>query len=324
MWKTIVRRLLILIPQLFAISIFIFILAYNMPGDALTGMGEDPTLCQDLIEARRQELGLNDPWPQQYGRWIRNIILRGDFGSSVIHGDTPVLTIIGQRLTRTFWLALVTIFLTYIFAIPLGILAGRYNDKLPDKAIGVYTYLALALPTVVFALINLLIFGFRLQWFPIRGSVTLEASAAGGLQYLISRLHHMVLPALTAALLGTIGIIQYLRGEIVNAKSSDYVMTARSKGVPEGKIYTRHIFRNALIPIASNVGLVLVVLFAGSIFIEQIFSFPGMGRLFIDSIQGRDFTVVNAIVMLLAFLTAMGVLISDIILAAIDPRIRIK
>jgi len=301
-----------------------FILAWNMPGDALTGMGEDPTIDQEVLAQRREDMGLNDPWYQQYGRWIGNIILRGDFGRSVQHGATPVVTIIGQRLINTFWLALLTLFLIYVIAVPLGIVAGRYNDKLPDKAIGGYTYFAMALPTVVFALINLLIFGFRLQWFPIRGSVSIEAHAAGGLTYIIDRLYHMILPALTGAILGTFGIIQYLRGGIVNLKSSDYVMTARSKGVPESKIYTRHILRNALIPIASNAGLALVGLFAGAIFIEQLFSFPGMGRLFLDSIQTRDFTVVNALVMLFAFLTAMGVLISDIILAAIDPRIRIK
>ena len=323
MHKTILRRFLILIPQLFVISLFIFFLAWNMPGDALTGRGEDPTISPEVLAARREYLGLNDPWPQQYTRWLGNIILRGDFGMSEFN-SAPVLPLIGQRLTNTFWLALMTLFLIYIIAIPLGVVAGRYNDKFLDKSIGFYTYLALALPTVVFALFLLLIFGFRLQWFPVRGSVSLEAHAAGGLTYLMSRLEHMILPALTGALLGTIGIIQYLRGEIVNYKSSDYVMTARSKGTPEGKIYSRHILRNALIPIASNVGLAIVGLFVGSIFIETIFSFPGMGRLFMDSIQNRDFPVVNAIVIINAFLIAIGVLISDIVLSLLDPRIRIK
>jgi len=302
---------------------FIFILAWNMPGDALSGMGEDPTIDADLLEIRRERLGLNDPWYQQYGRWLGNIVFRLDFGMSVTH-SSPVLSLIGQRLINTFWLALMTLGLIYLMAIPLGIIAGRYNDKPPDKVIGVYTYFALALPTVIFALILILIFGFRLEWFPTRGSVSIDAHAAGGLHYLASRIYHMFLPAMTGALLGTIAIIQYLRGEIINSKSSDFVMTARSKGVPEGKIYTRHILRNALIPIASNAGLALVGLFAGAIFIENIFGFPGMGRLFVDSIVQRDFTVVNALVMLFAFMTAVGVLLSDIILAMVDPRIRIK
>jgi len=321
MHKTIIRRLLILIPQLLVISMIVFVLAWIMPGDALQGR-EDPTLNMEMLERQRELLGLNDPWYQQYARWLGNI-LRGDFGQSISNAS-PVLPLIGQRLTNTFWLALMTLILIYIIAIPLGIFAGRYNDRIADRAIGVYTFFALALPTVVFGIVLLLVFGFRLQWVPIRGSVTLEAHAAGGIQYLLSRLHHMILPAVTGALLGTIGIIQYLRGEIIAYKSSDYVMTARSKGTPENKIYSRHILRNALIPVASNAGLAIVGLFSGAVFIENVFSFPGMGRLFLDSIITRDFTVVNALILLFAFLIAVGVLLSDIFLATLDPRIRIK
>ena len=321
MYKTIIRRVMILIPQLLAITMFVFLLSSFMPGDALQGR-EDPTLNMEMLEAQRERLGLNDPWYTQYGRWLRGI-LRGDFGMS-ISNQNAVLPLIGQRLTNTFWLALLTIILIYIIAIPLGLFAGRYNDKVADRAIGMYTYFAMALPTVVFAIVLLLIFGFRLQWFPIRGSVTLDAHAAGGIQYIISRLHHMALPATTGALLGTIAIIQYLRGEVIAFKSSDYVMTAKSKGTPERKLYSRHILRNALIPVAANAGLAIVGLFTGAIFVETIFSYPGMGRLFIDSITTRDFTVINAIILLSSFLIAVGVLISDILLATLDPRIRIK
>jgi peptide/nickel transport system permease protein len=323
MHKTIIRRFLILIPQLFVISLLMFLLAYNMPGDALTGLTENPRVSPERLAEMREQLGLNDPWPQQYARWIGGIVLRGDFGHSVTH-LRPVIGLIGERAANTFWLALFATALTYMIAIPLGIIAGRYNDKLGDKVIGVYTYMAMAMPTVIFALINILIFGFRLEWFPVRGTVTLEAFEAGGLTYIISRLHHMIVPAMTMALLNGIMILQYLRGEIVNHKSSDYVMTARSKGVPERVLYSRHIFRNALIPVASNIGFVVVTLLAGSVFIEQIFSFPGMGRLFLDSVTGRDYTTVNALIMIFAILYAVGSLLSDIILTIVDPRIRIK
>ena len=315
--------MLIMIPQLIVISILLFTLAHLMPGDALTGRTEDPTVSPERIAQLRLQLGLNDPPYQQYFRWIGNIVLRGDFGHSITHAR-PVIDVIGERARNTFWLALLTTVLTYLIAIPLGIIAGRYNDKLVDRGIGVYTYLALAMPTIVFALINLLIFGFRLEWFPVRGSVTLEAAQAGGFAMLVSRLHHMVLPALTAALLSTIGIIQYLRGEIVRFKASDFVTTARSKGVPESKVYSRHIFRNALVPIASNIGFIIVSLLVGSIFIERIFSYPGMGLLFLTSITSRDFTTVNALVMIFAVLIALGALLSDIILTIVDPRIRVK
>ena len=322
MYKTIIRRVLILIIQLFAISLFMFLIAYTIPGDVLTGLTEDPSISPQRLAEMRDQLGLNDPWPVQYGRWISGIVLRGDFGHSFSH-RRPVMDVIGERLSNTFMLGLFTMVLIYLIAIPLGIIAGRYNDKLIDRTIGVYTYIALAMPTVVLALIGLLIFGFRLQWVPIRGSVGVGLDS-WTFEWILSRLHHMILPAVTAALLGTVGIIQYLRGEIVRYKYSDFVTTARAKGVPERKLYSRHILRNALIPIASNMGLAIVGLFVGAVFIEQIFSFPGMGRLFLDAITGRDFIIVNAIVMIISALTALGVLLSDIILTVVDPRIRIR
>jgi peptide/nickel transport system permease protein len=134
----------------------------------------------------------------------------------------------------------------------------------------------------------------------------------------------MILPALTGALLYTVSIIQYLRSEIIDYKNSDFVVTARSKGVPEKKVYSGHIFRNALLPVASLMGYDIAFLLSGSIFIENVFSYPGMGKLFLESIQRRDYAVVNALIILFAVLTVLGTLLSDIIMSLVDPRIRIK
>ena len=323
MHKTIIRRILILIPQLLVISVIIFLMAIAMPGDALTGFTENPNLSFEQIEAQREALGLNDPWHVQYARWISGIVLRADFGDSVIHAR-PVVNVIGERLYNTFWLALLTFTLTYLLAVPFGIISGRYSGKFVDRIISTYTYFALAMPLVVLALIILLVFSFNLGLFPFRGSVSIEALDGNVFRYLLSRLHHMVLPAFTGAILGTVGIIQYLRNEIADYKSADFVTTARSKGVPERIIYSRHIFKNALVPMVSNIGFVLVALFAGAVLTETVFSYPGMGLLFLESIRLRDFTVVNAIVIIIAALTALGGLLSDILLTIVDPRIRIR
>ena len=323
MYKTIVRRLLILIPQLFVISLLVFILAWFMPGDALTGLTADPTISPDRLAYLRDRYGLNDPWYRQYVRWLSGIILRGDFGFSIPHAR-PVMDVIGERIANTFRLAIMVTFLTYLIGVPLGIIAGRYHGKPIDKAICVYTYIALAMPTVVLALVNLLIFGFRLGWVPVMGSVDIAVAGGPPLAYWLSRLHHLILPAITATLLSTIGIVQYLRSEIIEYKVSDFVTTARSKGVPPNKIYSRHIFRNALIPMVSDIGFVIVGLVSGFIFIERIFSFPGMGLLFLDSIMNRDYPVVIALITVTGALIAVGGLLSDIILTIVDPRIRIK
>ena len=330
MWKTIVRRILILIPQLFILSVIIFLLAQAMPGDALRGFVTPDMTAADV--ARMREIrGLNDPWYQQYGRWMRAILIEGDLGRS--NTGINVSRVIGDRIGNTMRLSFLTTLFTYMIAIPLGVLAGRKHDKLPDKVIMVYTFIALSMPTIVISLINLLIFAFGLDWFPISGSVDIQvagrAAMAGSgfseqISYIWSRLHHLILPAITLALISTVGIIYYLRSEIIDYENSDFVLTARSKGVPENKIYSNHILRNASLPVASGIGFVIAGLFSGSIFIEWIFGYPGMGELFLTSINSRDFPVANVLIMFYAILTVVAITVSDIVISIVDPRIRIK
>ena len=321
MWKTIVRRILILIPQLLVLSLLIFLLAQIMPGDALRGY-ISPAMTREQVEHLRYIHGLDDPWHIQYARWLRGV-LGGDFGRSLSH-HRPVTDVIGETLANTMRLSFLTTIFTYMLAIPLGLLAGRKNGTFIDKTIMIYTFVALSLPTVVLAIVNLMIFGFTLNWFPTGGSVDIRAAVAGGFTYFLSRLHHLILPAITLAVLSTIGIIYFLRSEIIDYESSDFVLTARSKGVPEKKIYTKHILRNSFLPIASTIGFVVAGLFTGSVFIEATFVYPGMGQLFLNSIVGRDFPVANALIMFYAVLTVLAILISDIIVIFVDPRIRIK
>lgn len=320
MWKTIVRRILILIPQVIVLSLLIFLLANFMPGDALTGK-IDPNVSPARLEELRQEWGYYDAWYIKYGRWATNA-LRGDLGEST-HYKMPITQLIGQRAGNTFWLSLFTTVLTYIIGITLGVISGRYHERFVDKAIVFYTFLALAMPSIILGLINIFFFSFKMNWFPIGGSVSTKYMA-GSLSYYFDRIYHMVLPAVTGAVLYTVSIIQYLRSEIIDFKNSDFVTTARSKGVPEKKVYSRHIFRNALLPVASFMGYSIAALLAGSILIENVFSYPGMGKLFLESIQRRDYAVVNALIILYAVLTVLGTLLSDIIMSIVDPRIRIK
>jgi peptide/nickel transport system permease protein len=323
MWKMLIRRILILIPQLFFITIFVFILATAMPGDALSGL-VDPTLSPETIAQQRVVLGLDDPLPVRYINWISGIILEGDFGRSFTHRRS-VNDLIAERVVNTFWLSLVILILQYLIAIPLGILAGRFRGKPLDKGIMFYVFLAMSMPTLILGILMIFFFAFRLGWFPSAGSVNAIVVAGGNtLEIFINRLHHMVLPAATGALLGTSGIILRLRANIIDRTHSDYVIMARSKGVPTGVIFRRHILRNSLVPIAATIGFAVTALFTGILFIEMIFRYPGMGMLFFDSINVRDFAVVNALVLIFSVLTAIGMLISDIALMIVDPRIRIE
>jgi len=322
MWKTTVRRFLILIPQLFALSILVFILASFMPGDALTGLWEDPLMCPYEIQRIRTEAGLYDHWSVQYVRWIGNMF-RGDFGRSLRFG-TSVISMIGDALGNTLLLSVLSVLILYSFAIPLGIIAGRFHGKWPERIISFYNFFQLAFPSVVLAMLLQLIFALSLGWLPLQGSVDPLVPPADTLAVFISRIRHALLPALSLSLLAGVGVIQFLANEINDNKNMDYANLATSKGVPLNQVYTRHIFRNALLPIASSAGGIIVGLFSGAVIIETIFSYSGMGRLFVGSISAQDWPVANFLILFYAALSVLGFLISDIALTIFDPRIRIK
>lgn len=292
-----------------------------MPGDAVTGafMG-NPDATPEQMEKIRESYGLNDPWFVQYARWITKFV-QGDMGMSFIH-QQPVTSILAGKLGNTLLLGLFTFIVSYLIALPLGIIAGRWADSWADRWVVGYNYLSIATPSFVFAIILLFVFSFVLDWFPSGGSVEISVEA-GTWDYVMSKAQHLVLPTLAGAILATAGTIQYLRNEIIDVKRKDFVKTARAKGVPEGSVYTRHILRNSFLPIAAFLGLEITGLIGGSIFIETIFSYPGLGQLFIQSISSRDFTVVSALVMISGAAVIVGTMLSDIILSLVDPRIRI-
>lgn len=309
-----------MLPQLLILSVLIFVLAEMMPGSPLTGL-IDPNISREQIEAQREKLGLNRPAVERYFDWIWNA-LQGNFGRSFQH-KRPVIDIIGQRIMPTLWLSIFTTTLIYLVALPLGILSGRYNNSLLDRAVNVYNFIAYSIPRFVVALLLLWFFGYHLNVLPTRGTVG-SGLQPGTVEFVVSRFQHMILPAITGALLGTTGTIQILRSGIIDAKSEDYVRTAKAKGVPEDVIYRKHIFRNSILPIAAFFGFELTSLIGGSVITEQIFTYQGMGQLFITSVTGRDYSVMITLTLLFGLMTLLGSLLSDIIMVFVDPRIRMK
>ena len=319
MWKTILKRVLIMIPQLILLSMIVFILAKMMPGDPFTGLIK-PNSSQATINHLKHVYGMDDPVPVQYLRWVKNL-LHGDFGQSYIQ-HVSVSSLIADRAQNTFWLSLLSTLLLYGIAIPMGIAAGKHEGEWQDRAISIFNYVTYAIPGFVFYLLGLWLFGFTLGWFPISGTVSANASGFWGVFW--SRLDHMILPAILYAIIATTGTVQYLRTGIIDNKVEDYVKTARSKGVPEKVVFDKHILRNSFLPIAAFLGNTITGLLGGSMIIETVFSFPGMGKLFLDSIGQRDYTTLTALIMIYGTLTLLGNLLSDIIMSLVDPRIRVK
>lgn len=319
MWKTILRRLLIMIPQLFLVSVLVFVLAKMMPGDPFSGK-IGPNTDPHQLAALRKAAGLDDPWTTQYVRWIGNA-LHGDFGNS-FQLKEPVARVIGDRLGNTVWLSLLALVLTYVVAIGMALVAARRENSKTDRFLVAYNSLIYSLPAYLFYLFAIFVFGYTLGWFPTSGTVSPEASGAVGVFF--SRLYHMILPAGVVALISTTGTFTYLRSGILDEAKQEYVKLARAKGVPEKTIFSKHILRNAFLPIASMMGYAITGIFGGMIIAETIFSFPGVGSLFIQSVLQRDYPIVTTLVLFNGILAVVGGLLSDIIMSIVDPRIRIS
>ncbi len=319
MWKTVVRRMLLMIPQLFVLSLLVFILAQMMPGDALTGL-ISPEIDQNAVEALRIASGYYDPWYVKYGRWMAGIF-QGDFGISYNY-KLPVLEVIGPRALNSFYLSLYALILMYAASIPIAIHAGKKPGSHFDKAVVFANFFIFAIPSFVLYLLFILIFGYKLHLFPTIGSV--DPNTIGQpIAYFFSRIYYMTMPAICLAIISSVGTIQYLRNEVIDAKTQEYVKTARAKGVPMKKVYSHHIFRNSLLPIAAFFGFQITGLLGGSVIAESIFNFQGMGKFFLEAINTRDYSVVTTLILLYGFLSLLGSLISDITMSIVDPRIRI-
>ena len=270
MWKSTLRRIIIAIPQLLAVSLLVFLLAEFMPGDALSGLFViDGTMDPDRIHELRVAAGMYDPMWERYVNWLSDII-RLDFGSSLTH-RRPVIELIGERLRNTLLLSTISMILIYAFAVPVGLISGRFRGKLADKMISFYNFIQMAFPTVVFAVILMWIFAIILQWFPLSGSADVTLVDVSWFRLMIDRIHHAMLPAIAGSALAGVGIIQFLGNEVHDQKNMDYTTTALGKGVPLNKVYTGHIFRNSLLPIANGIGPALVGLFGGAVIIENLF-----------------------------------------------------
>ncbi|MGE8205216.1 oligopeptide ABC transporter permease [Heyndrickxia sp. NPDC080065] len=320
MLKYSLRRLLGMIPMLLLISIVVFTLAKLMPGDAFSGEIDPNNTDPKYIEHMREKLGYNDPVYVQYYHWISDFV-KGDFGKSARY-KIPVTEVIGEKIPNTIFLGLTSLLLTYIFAFFMGSYAGRKPYTIGDHFIGGVNYLGLSIPSFVAAVFCIYFFSFQLNIFPSNGSVDITVTE-GTFDYWLSKIHHVILPALMLGLLSTASYTQFLRNDIIENSRKDFVRTARAKGTKESKIYNVHILRNSIIPLVTFLGFDIVSIISGAIITETIFTYPGIGQLFLESVNNKDYPVLMTLTMMFSFLTLFGNLIADILYGVVDPRIRL-
>ncbi|OIJ16246.1 diguanylate cyclase [Anaerobacillus arseniciselenatis] len=309
----IIRRLIMMIPILFGISVISFAIMYAAPGKP-TVMDLDPDISVEAREAQMERLGLNDPPHIQYINWMSNVV-KGDFGTSFTKKQ-PVRDMIADRLPNTLILMIFSTILAIIVAIPFGVLSATKQYSKLDYGVTMTSFLGLATPNFWLGLMLIMLFSVQLGWTPVGGVSTLGADFS-----LLDRLHHLILPAIVLATADMAGLTRYTRSSMLEVVKQDYIRTARAKGFRESTVIYKHGLRNGLIPIITIFGLMLPTFIGGSVIVEQLFSWPGIGKLFIDATFERDYPVIMAITMFGAVLTVIGNLIADILYAVLDPRI---
>lgn len=319
MFQYLIRRILTFIPMLFLLTIIIFGLATAAPGDPFTGKILDPSIDPEVYEERKEALGLNDPLPVQYFNWLGSVV-KGDLGESITYNGRSVTELIGERLMNTVYLGMFALAITLIVAIPIGLYSAKYPYSMLDYSATAFGFIGLAVPNFFFGLIAIFVFSISLGWFPAQGTVS--SVDATGFGMIMDRLHHMVLPGLTLGLAGTATYMRYMRSEVLDVLGSDYIKTAKAKGMSETSILYKHTLRNAIIPIITLLGFEFGALLSGAVITEQVFNYPGLGTLFITSITNRDYPVVMAINLLLGVTILFGNLLADMLYSAVDPRIR--
>lgn len=319
MFKYIVKRILNLIPVLLIISILIFGIIKMAPGDPLSTR-LDPTSTAEQRAAEREKLGLNDPVPLQYWKWLTKSI-RGDFGESTMY-RRPVKDVVPKFIWNTFLLNVVVYIIAFLISIPIGIICAVKQYSKTDNFWTVFSIIGISMPSFFFGLLLIYFFAVKQNWFPINGMVTPGKNAVGWTR-VTDILRHMVLPAIVLTIGSMASLVRYTRTSMLEVINQDYIRTARSKGLREKVVIYKHAFRNALIPIVTIIGFTIPGLFSGAVILETVFVWPGIGNVMMESITARDYNMMMALNMFFALLTLLGNLLADIGYALVDPRIKV-
>jgi peptide/nickel transport system permease protein len=292
----------------------------------------EPTIIQQDLEARasgaqretlRQLYGLDKPIYVQFGRWLWRVV-RLDFGRSYMPDGRLVMDKIRERIPITLGLNVLELLIIIVAAVPLGILSATRQYSLFDKGMTLFVFVGFATPDFWLALLLMILFGVQLGWLPISGLRSLNFEYLSFWVQVWDVLSHLILPVLVAAFGGLAYLSRLMRGSLLEVIRQDYVRTARAKGLPERDVIYKHAVRNAVIPVVTLLGLMVPGLLGGSVFIETVFSIPGMGQLFVQSAFSRDEPVLMALIVIGASLSLLGNILADISYGLVDPRIRVS
>ncbi len=334
MTSYLLRRLLQIIPTMLGITLITFVIIQLAPGNPAMlklqmGAGEAQLggkggISEQIVQQTKELYGLDKPIPIQYLLWVKRVFTL-DFGTS-FKDHRNVWDKIAERLPITIQLDLISILLVYIIAIPAGVYSSTHPGSIPDRILTLGFFFLYSLPSFWVAVLLIMLLGGGDFWdvFPVYGISSIGSETLGFLPWLADRAWHLVLPVVCLTYGGLAYLSRLTRADMLEVIREDYIRTARAKGLSERVVIYKHAFRNALLPIVTLLAFLLPSMIGGSVIIESIFTIPGMGLLGFEAVLSRDYPVIMAITTISAFLTLIGLLISDILYAALDPRIKLE
>ena len=316
----VIRRILYAIPLLLAISLFSFLIMQLSPGDYLDQLRMNPDISREVLDTMEKDFGLDRSVPEQYALWLGQV-LRGNLGRSFTY-RVPVTHVIGSRVRNTLILSFAAMVLAWGVSIPVGIYSATNKYTIGDNVFTSLAFVGLSIPNFFFAL--LLLYGivtFNLNW-PIQGMTSITHDMMTPLQQTVDILKHLAVPAIVLGTASMAGLTRQMRGQMIDAMTSDYVRTARSKGLMERVVVYKHALRNAINPMITIFGFQISALLGGAALTEIVTGWPGLGTLMLNAVRSKDLYLAMAGLMLGSVLLIIGNLIADILLAVSDPRIR--
>lgn len=313
MARFMVKRILQMVPVLFLVSVFSFLIVHQAPGDPIN-MYITPDTTEEELEYLRTSLGLDGSIVEQYVGWLKKV-LQGDMGRSLIT-NKPVAPEIVSKLGATVSLMGTAFVLSLVISIPLGLIAGLHKNRWVDNLISLFSYIGISIPAFWFALVLIIIFGLKLHWLPFVGMRTT------GVNTTLDLLQHYILPSIVLSVGNVATFTRYIRSNTITQLEEEYVLTAKAKGVSRGRILTHHVLKNCLLPVITLAGMNFASLVTGSFIVESIFGWPGMGTLGMSAINSRDYPKIMAFTMLSCLLLIVGNFLADILYCVADPRIK--
>jgi len=313
----VLRRLLIAVPTLLLISFVIFAILALAPGDPLAQFAANPAVPPEVRDNIRHSLGLDQPWPIRYVKWL-SAMAQGDWGFSFA-SRIPVWDLIAQRLPNTLAVLGVAYVLSILLALPIGILSAVKRYSLFDHLATTFGFMGFSVPTFFTGILLIIVFSVKLRWLPFIYDSTLQIRDPASL---VAQLKQSIMPIAVLALFQTATLVRYTRASVLENLPLDFVRTARSKGMAESTVVWRHVVRNSLIPVVTLIALLAPTVFSGAVITEQIFRVPGIGALLITSIQNSDTPVVMAITFTFSILVVLFNIVADVLYGLLDPRLR--